>query len=86
MKNSLREEPEFTKNRNESMVSESIKSVQEEIKENRKFINYLLRTLSQKKNLPSEILSKECMEILRNCEKDITKLVDEDRNNCMYYI
>jgi hypothetical protein len=58
----------------------SSKSYSEEIKENRKFIAILLRLLSQKKNLPSEALRKECIEILKTYERDITVLFDEEQN------
>jgi hypothetical protein len=67
--------------KNDSILNESVKGAQEEIKENRKFIQYVFRTLNHKKNMQSDVLHKECVEILRNRD-NITKIVDEDNNNC----
>jgi len=59
----------------------SNRSIQNEIKGNRKFMNFFIRTLTQKKNLPSHVLQKECVEILQNCDRDLFRLQDEDKNN-----
>jgi hypothetical protein len=62
-------------------LSISNRSLHNEIRGNRKFINYLIRMLTQKKNLPSAVLQKECVEILQNCDRDLLMLQDEDKNN-----
>lgn len=72
--------------RNDSRLNESQKLAHEEIKENRKFINYIFRTLNQKKNLPAEMLHRECVELLRSSDKDITRIVDGDKNTCKIII
>jgi hypothetical protein len=64
----------------------SFKSYNNEIKENRKFISNLLRLLSHKKNLQSDLIRKECIEILRTYERDITVLYDEEKNTCKFVL
>lgn len=65
----------------ESGSSQSLMSNQEEIKENRKFISYIFRSLVQKKNHMYSSLVRLCIEILKTYKRDITKLVDEEKNS-----
>jgi hypothetical protein len=70
----------------QSSFSESLAISPIDVKENRKFINYLFRSLNSKRNQPYDILLKTCVEILRNSKKDITRIIDEDKNHCKNYI
>ncbi len=79
--NVLKEEENSKIFNKEYSQNESLRSSQNEIKENRKFINFFIRSLNSKKNLPSQTLQKECIDILQSCERDILKLYDEDKNN-----
>ncbi len=65
----------------DSVIDDS-KCGHEDIRQNRRYINFVLRTLNQNRNKPFEILLKECVEVLRQCGRDILSIVDEDRNNC----
>jgi hypothetical protein len=79
--NSIPEDKRDNK-QNESFLNESVRSVNEDIKLNRKYMSYVLRTLNTVKNSPYDQIKKHCLEIFRNCERDITKLIDEDKNTC----
>jgi hypothetical protein len=68
-------------NRDDSILNESRSGI-EEIRQKRKYINFVLRTLNQNRNKTFEGLFKECVEVLKQCGKDILTIVDEDRNNC----
>ena len=81
MKASKEDENFINLNEEGQDVSISNRSIQNEIKGNRKFMNFFIRTLTQKKNLPSHVLQKECVEILQNCDRNLLKLQDEDKNN-----
>jgi hypothetical protein len=68
----------------QSSFNESFAAGHLDVKENRKFINYLFRSLNLKRSQPYDTLLKTCVEILRQYEKDITKIVDEDKNHCKF--
>lgn len=79
------EKSESVIRRGDSIMNESIKSMQDDIKENRRFISYFFRSL-QKKHFSNESLKTECIESLKAYDRDITKLVDEERNTCILYM
>ena len=67
---------------NELNMNDSLMEGHEDVRQNRRFMTYVLRSLKEKKIKQVEILQKECYEILKQSNTDITKLVDEDKNNC----
>ena len=53
-----------------------------EIKENRKIMMKLLKNLNSIKTSPYLEIKSHCLEYLKKCDKEITKLIDEDYNTC----
>lgn len=68
-------------NTDDSVLNESRSGI-EEIRQKRKHINFILKSLNQSRNKTFEGLFKDCVEVLKMCVMDILILVDEDRNNC----
>jgi hypothetical protein len=76
------EEKEIFKYNRYSIATCSVNSTQDDIRENRKIITHVFRSLSQKKNQPNEILIKDITDLLNQSGKDITKIYDEELNTC----
>jgi hypothetical protein len=68
--------------RGDSLLNESLRSNVDEIKENRKFIKFLLKNLNAKKNYSVDILKRDCIELLKDFKGDISKITDEEKNSC----
>jgi hypothetical protein len=82
MKKSLIEKISYIEeDKNNSHLNESFISNQEELIHNRKFITYIIRSLNQKRIKSMEMLHIECLDLLKQYNKDITNLIDEDKNN-----
>lgn len=67
---------------NASDLNDTHKTKKDDLKENRKFMLFVLRNLTQKKNYSYDLQKRDCLEMLRNSNRDLTKITDEEKNTC----
>jgi hypothetical protein len=67
------------------MEADSRKVSHNDIKNNIKFMNSVIKSLNNKKNCSQEVLEKECVQLLRSGPCELTNIYDESKNTCNYY-